>query len=239
MFFAACGVTELCISFLICTPWNDSGHSPPGPSAIRLRPTLSMHFSSVSFYFHSSPILNTTGCVKALMACRAHSLAPLPLPGLMPVLAFWPPIAFFVNFAILDFADYCRHRISHRVGWWYGIHSLHHAEEQMTFWSDDRSHVLEDAITYLWLITVGLLIGVPSFQFPFSHTVLPASGQYVDANTRIGTAGSASIYSSRRSSIAHIMHLKSLPDDASCNFGTTLVWWDMLFGTGRFGDHPW
>ena len=49
------------------------------------------------------------------------------------MLAAWPAVVFIANFAILDLADYWRHRLSHRYGWWYGIHSLHHAEEQMTF----------------------------------------------------------------------------------------------------------
>jgi sterol desaturase/sphingolipid hydroxylase (fatty acid hydroxylase superfamily) len=67
---------------------------------------------------------------------RARAITPPPLLGLFPLLASWPPVVFILNFAVLDLADYWRHRISHRVGWWYGIHSLHHAEEQMTFWSD-------------------------------------------------------------------------------------------------------
>ena len=89
----------------------------------------------------------------------SHAITPPSLSGLIPILAAWPAVVFVANFAILDLADYWRHRLSHRYGWWYGIHSLHHAEEQMTFWSDDRSHVLEDAITYVWLITVGLIAG--------------------------------------------------------------------------------
>ncbi len=55
----------------------------------------------------------------------------------------------------------------------------------MTFWSDDRSHVLEDAITYAWLIVVGLGIGVPSMQFPFLILGFRFLGSITHANTRV------------------------------------------------------
>ena len=106
----------------------------------------------------------------------------------MPTLLWllpWPPLVFLLSFVILDLADYWRHRLSHRYGWWYGIHSLHHAEDQMTSWSDDRSHILEDAITYVWLIAVGLCIGLPSIQFPFLIVGFRFLGSIAHANTRL------------------------------------------------------
>ena len=168
---------------------------------------------------------------------RAHAVTPPSLSGLIPMLASWPAVVFVANFAILDLADYWRHRLSHRIGWWYGIHSLHHAEEQMTFWSDDRSHVLEDAITYVWLITVGLIIGVPSMQFPFPHSLLPVSRQYVprEHSGRLWMAR-ASTYSSPRNSIAPITRCVPL-DGAAATSELLCPWWDILFGTARFHDN--
>ncbi len=61
------------------------------------------------------------------------ALTPFSLIGIVPALASWPTVLFVVNFAVLDLSDYRRNRISHRIGWWYGIHPLHHAEEQLTF----------------------------------------------------------------------------------------------------------
>ena len=51
---------------------------------------------------------------------------------------------------ILDFADYWRHCLSHQFRWWWALHSLHHAQRQMTFWSDDRNHLLDDLIAFVW-----------------------------------------------------------------------------------------
>jgi sterol desaturase/sphingolipid hydroxylase (fatty acid hydroxylase superfamily) len=158
----------------------------------------------------------------------------LPLSAI-PMLAAWPAVVFIANFAILDLADYWRHRLSHRYGWWYGIHSLHHAEAQMTFWSDDRSHVLEDAITYVWLITVGLIAGVPAMQFPFLILCMRFLGSVAHANTRVnyGWRG-GHIFISPQFHRTH--HALRAAGRRSCNFGTALPWWDILFGTARYHD---
>jgi sterol desaturase/sphingolipid hydroxylase (fatty acid hydroxylase superfamily) len=166
----------------------------------------------------------------------AHGITPPSLAGLIPVLASWPAVVFVANFAILDLADYWRHRVSHRIGWWYGIHSLHHAEEQLTFWSDDRSHVLEDAITYVWLITVGLAIGAPSMQFPFLILCFRFLGSISHANTRVGYGWLGEhIFVSPQFHRTH--HALRAAGRRSCNFGTTLSLWDIAFGTARFRDN--
>lgn len=237
VFFAACGVTELCVSFLICKPLERFWPLTSWPKRNSIAADVTYAFFVRIILFPLIAYFEYDWLHQSLDGfLRAHSLTPLSLSGFAPALAFWPPITFFVNFAILDFVDYWRHRISHRVGWWYGVHSLHHAEEQMTFWSDDRSHVLEDGITYLWLIAVGLLIGVPSFQFPFLILCLRLLGSMSHANTRVGYGWLGEhIFISPQFHRTH--HALKAAGRRSCNFGTTLVWWDILFRTARFGDN--
>jgi sterol desaturase/sphingolipid hydroxylase (fatty acid hydroxylase superfamily) len=166
----------------------------------------------------------------------AHSITPPSLTTPVPGLASWTAVVFFINFAVLDLSDYWRHRLSHRYGWWYGVHSVHHAEDQMTFWSDERSHILEDTITYIWLIAVGLLIGVPSLQFPFVILGFRFVGSMAHSNTRIsyGWLGDH-IFISPRFHRTH--HALKAAGRRSCNFGTALSWWDILFGTAKFRDN--
>jgi sterol desaturase/sphingolipid hydroxylase (fatty acid hydroxylase superfamily) len=237
VFFAACGVAELAISFLICTPlerfWPLTSWPKRNPIAADV--TYAFFVRIVLYpliaYFEFNWLRQ--GLDGLLLV---HGIAPPSLPGLIPALASWPAIVFIANFAILDLADYWRHRVSHRIGWWYGIHSLHHAEEQLTFWSDDRSHVLEDAITFLWLIVVGLAIGVPSMQFPFLILCFRLLGSMSHANTRVGYGWLGEhIFISPQFHRTH--HALRAAGRRSCNFGTTLSLWDISFGTARFRDH--
>lgn len=237
LFFAACGVTELIISFLICTPlerfWPLT--SWPKRNSITADVTYAFFVRIVLFplvaYFEYDWLRQSLDGFL-----RAHNVTPLALSGLIPILASWPALVFILNFAVLDLADYWRHRLSHRYGWWYGIHSLHHAEEQLTFWSDDRSHILEDAITYVWLIAVGLAIGVPSFQFPFLILCFRLVGSVAHSNTRVsyGWLGERILISPQFHRTHHALRAAGR---RSTNYGTALPWWDMLFGTARFHDN--
>lgn len=237
LFFAGCGVCELCLSILICTPIE------------RLRPLTDWPqrnpiAADVTYAFFVRIVLFPLVAYFEFSWLRqqfdgfllAHSIVPPSLTALIPALASWPVAVFFTNLAVLDLSDYWRHRLSHRYGWWYGIHSVHHAENQMTFWSDERSHVLEDTITYVWLIVVGLATGVPPFQFPFLILCFRFVGSMAHSNTRIsyGWLGDRILVSPRFHRTHHALNAAGR---RSCNFGTALPWWDMLFSTARFRDN--
>ncbi len=162
-----------------------------------------------------------------------HGMIPPTLEGLFPVLLGRPYITFFLYVMILDCADYWRHRLSHLFGWWWALHSLHHAQKQMTFWSDDRNHLLDDIISFTWFLAIGLLIGIPPMQFPLLVLVLRFLESLSHANTRVsfGRIGERLLISPR----FHRAHHGILAaGQQSCNFGATLPWWDMIFGTADF-----
>jgi sterol desaturase/sphingolipid hydroxylase (fatty acid hydroxylase superfamily) len=162
-----------------------------------------------------------------------HGWVPPMLELLVPPLLGHPVVTFVVYAIILDFADYWRHRISHRLGWWWALHSLHHAQRQMTFWSDDRNHLLDDLIGAVWFGAVALLIGVPPLQFPLLVLVLRFIESLSHANVRLsyGWLGERLIVSPR----FHRAHHGVLSaGQRSCNYGAVLPWWDMLFGTADF-----
>jgi sterol desaturase/sphingolipid hydroxylase (fatty acid hydroxylase superfamily) len=144
------------------------------------------------------------------------------------------PLVTFVGFYnVRDFTDYWRHRFSHRLGWWYALHSLHHAQRQMTFWSDDRNHVLDDLISALWFGIIALLIGISPFQFPLLVLLLRFIESLSHANIRLsfGRLGERMLISPR----FHRAHHGVLSaGQRSCNYGAVLPWWDMMFGTADF-----
>ena len=91
---------------------------------------------------------------------------PPTLETLIPGLREMPILAFCLYIVILDFGEYWRHRFQHRLGWWWALHSIHHAQRQMTFWTDDRNHILDEMLAALWFGAIALAIGVPPGQFP-------------------------------------------------------------------------
>ena len=163
-----------------------------------------------------------------------HGWVPPTLERLLPFLLGRQVLTFAIYVVILDFAEYVRHRLSHRLRWWYALHALHHAQRQMTFWSDDRNHLLDELIAFSWFTAVALLIGIPPLQFPLAVLLLRLIESLSHANARIGFGwlGDRLLVSPR----FHRDHHGVLAaGQRSCNYGAILPWWDMLFGTADFG----
>ena len=139
----------------------------------------------------------------------------------------------FVLYAIiLDFADYWRHRVSHRIGWWWALHSLHHAQRQMTFWSDDRNHLLDDLIAFLWF-GAWRCDRRPAAAISAAGAAAALPGEPVarQCPASFGGLGERLLISPR----FHRAHHGVLAaGQQSCNYGAVLPWWDMLFGTADF-----
>ncbi len=162
-----------------------------------------------------------------------HGYVPPTLEGLFPWLMGRQALSFVIYVLILDCADYWRHRLSHNFRWWYALHAVHHAQKQMTFWSDDRNHVLDDLIAFVWFLTLGLLIGIPPMQFPLVILVLRLleSMSHVNARVNFGWLGDRLLISPR----FHRAHHGVLAaGQRSCNYGAIFPFWDILFGTADF-----
>ncbi|HQT72378.1 MAG: fatty acid hydroxylase [Acidiphilium sp. 37-67-22] len=162
-----------------------------------------------------------------------HGYVPPMLETIFPQLFGHPVITFVVYALILDFADYWRHRLSHRFRLWYALHAVHHAQRQMTFWSDDRNHVLDEVIGFLWFMAVGLLVGIPPLQFPLLVLILRFVESFSHANIRLsfGRIGERLLVSPR----FHRAHHGILAaGERSINYGAVFPFWDMLFGTADF-----
>lgn len=160
-------------------------------------------------------------------------LFPPTLENILPGLRAAPLLAFVLYVVILDFGEYWRHRLQHRLGWWWALHSVHHAQRQMTFWSDDRNHVLDEALAGLWFAGLALLIGVPPGQFPILLMLLRVAESLSHANVRLdfGHWGERLLVSPR----FHRLHHGELSAGADGrNYGVLLPVWDWLFNTGDF-----
>ena len=155
------------------------------------------------------------------------------LETFLPWLRDFPLVAFALYVIILDFAEYWRHRFQHMFGWWWALHSIHHAQTQMTFWTDDRNHVLDDVIAAAWFGVIAVLIGVPPGQFPVILLVLRLAESLSHANVRLsfGSLGERMLVSPRFHRLHHgVLSVGNLGK----NYGVLLPVWDWIFGTADF-----
>ena len=155
---------------------------------------------------------------------------------------FWPGvtdlplISFLIYLLLLDLADYWIHRGQHRIAWWWELHAVHHSQRQMTFWSDNRNHLLEDLIRDVLVALVAVLIGVAPEQFVLltvASRVLQ-SVQHANLRWRWGGLAERLVVSPSFHRLHHAIGFGHEGPAKGCNFAVLFPVWDLLFCTADF-----
>jgi sterol desaturase/sphingolipid hydroxylase (fatty acid hydroxylase superfamily) len=171
---------------------------------------------------------------------RAQGLPTFHLDQIWPGVTDGALTSFLIYLVVFDLVNYWLHRFQHQFKWWWALHSLHHSQRQMTMWSDNRNHLLDDVLRDLLFVVVAILIGVGSGQFVALIVLSQLSESFQHANLRLwfGRVGERLWVSPRFHRLHHsigIGHESQGPSTlGGHNFGVLLPWWDMLFGTANF-----
>ena len=168
--------------------------------------------------------------------------------------AIWPGVtdralvSFMMYLVLFDFLDYWVHRSQHHFEWWWRLHSLHHSQRQMTMWSDNRNHLLDDILRDVIIVVIAQLVGVAPAQFVAIVAFTQLSESFQHANLRIGFGriGERLWISPRFHRVHHsigIGHESTRHGQTvlgGSNFGVLLPWWDIVFRTANFSHqyHP-
>lgn len=167
----------------------------------------------------------------------------LQLEDLWPGITDVAWVSFILYLLVFDLVDYWIHRGQHSWGWWWKLHALHHSQRQMTMWSDNRNHLLDDVVRDSIIVIVAQLIGVQPAQFVALVALTQLSESFQHANLRLwfGRVGERLWVSPRfhrrhhTIGIGHEAHASVRNRKArGNNFGVLLPWWDMLWGTANF-----
>jgi sterol desaturase/sphingolipid hydroxylase (fatty acid hydroxylase superfamily) len=152
----------------------------------------------------------------------------------------WVTLAMYL--LVFDFVNYLIHRGQHRFEWWWKLHSLHHSQRQMTMWTDNRNHLLDDVIRGVLVVLVAQLIGIAPAQFVAVVAISQLCENLQHANVRLwfGPVGERLLVSPRFHRVHHSIGIGHESARAGKtvlgghNFGVLLPWWDMLLGTADF-----
>lgn len=149
-------------------------------------------------------------------------------------------VSFFIYLLAFDLVGYWVHRAQHQFNWWWNLHALHHSQRQMTMWSDNRNHLLDDILVDSLMVITAQWIGVPPSQFIaiVAFTQLSESFQHANLKLWFGQIGEQLWVSPRFHRLHHSIGLGHETSGKNTlgghNFGVLLPWWDMLFGTANF-----
>jgi len=166
---------------------------------------------------------------------RLQGFIPWKLEDAFPALFAHPAVSFAAYLVVLDFVAYWLHRAQHQLGFWWALHALHHSQREMTFWTDNRNHLLDDLMTQAAFSLVALAIGVPPAQFALVVVATRVVESLSHANVRLdfGALGGRLLVSPRYHRVHHAIGLGHEGERRGCNFAVLFPAWDHLFGTAN------
>ena len=162
----------------------------------------------------------------------------------LPTTTLWPhawPIWLQVVVMVLavDLMRYWLHRASHQSDLLWRLHAVHHSVGRLYWLNTSRFHLIEKALQMLCDSLPFLVMGVRPEVLSLYYVTYAANGflQHSNIDLRYGflnyIVGSAE---------THRWHHSREPRESNNNYGSTLVVWDLVFGTwflprGRHVEH--
>jgi sterol desaturase/sphingolipid hydroxylase (fatty acid hydroxylase superfamily) len=151
----------------------------------------------------------------------------------LPTTVLWPhgwPIWVQVVLMVLtvDLMRYWLHRASHKNDLLWRLHAVHHSVGRLYWLNTSRFHVIEKALQMLLDSLPFLLMGVQVEVLSLYYVTYSVNGflQHSNIDMRYGflnyIVGSAE---------THRWHHSLEPRESNTNYGSTLVLWDLVFGT--------
>jgi sterol desaturase/sphingolipid hydroxylase (fatty acid hydroxylase superfamily) len=148
----------------------------------------------------------------------------LALPG-------WAATLFVI--IAMDFAIYWQHRASHRFGWFWALHKLHHADADFDITTGLRFHPGEALLSMLYKGAVGALLGAPPEAMLLFEVYIAVGSMIEHGNIAMPPRLERVIRSVWVTPAMHTVHHSATGDDHNHNFSFALSLWDRLFGTYR------
>jgi len=151
----------------------------------------------------------------------------------LPLAMLWPhdwPIWMqaVVMVLVVDLLRYWLHRAAHETDTLWRLHAVHHSVRQLYWLNTARFHPLEKALQMSLDSLPFLLMAVDPRVLALYYLAYATNGffQHCNIDLRYGVlnyvVGSAE---------THRWHHSQTPREANTNYGSTLIVWDLVFGT--------
>lgn len=151
--------------------------------------------------------------------------------GLFRQMAFDPVIAGILSFAILDFAVWFEHVVSHKIPILWRIHRMHHSDTGFDVTTALRFHPLEIVLSMVWKASIVVALGVPVLAVLLFEIVLNGTAMFNHSNARLPLGFDRLLRSVIVTPDMHRVHHSSIPEETDTNYGFNFSFWDRMFGT--------
>lgn len=147
------------------------------------------------------------------------------------------PIIAIIVILAMDLAIYWQHRASHRFGWLWAMHRLHHADADFDVTTGLRFHPGEALLSMLYKGAVGAALGAPPQVMLAFELYLTIGSMIEHGNIVLPTPLDRAIRRIWVTPAMHRIHHSATGDDHNHNYSFALSIWDHLFATYQQDGH--
>jgi sterol desaturase/sphingolipid hydroxylase (fatty acid hydroxylase superfamily) len=134
---------------------------------------------------------------------------------------------------LLDYTLYLWHVLTHRAGWLWRFHVVHHADLDLDATTALRFHFAELLLSVPWRAAQIVLIGVTPRAFSIWQTFLLVSILFHHSNVRLPQSAERRLALVFVTPRMHGIHHSIVREETDSNWSSGLTIWDRLHGTLR------
>jgi len=195
--------------------------APSATAAGRRKTNLAMTFVTLAFAF----LLNSGVAVAAMFL-------PLASPGLFALAGIPMAAQLVIGVVAADFAyGYLAHRSMHASPTLWRFHRVHHSDPFVDVTTSFRTHPVEHAWRYLWLLAVVWVLGIPATAVVGYRVLSAVNGILEHANVRVRPALDALVSLVWVTPNMHKVHHSRVTAETDSNYGNVFALHDRLLGT--------
>ncbi|HUQ72450.1 MAG TPA: sterol desaturase family protein [Planctomycetaceae bacterium] len=145
-----------------------------------------------------------------------------------------PVLQFAMTLLVREFLGYWFHRGMHTFAFAWEAHKYHHAATEFTMLTASRHHIVETALSHLFLTLPLVFLGMTGDAFVAITIASDVLGRFNHSRLdwRFGWWGRWLLVSP----VTHRIHHSPQPEHWDKNFSNNLLIWDRLFGTWYAGE---
>ncbi len=147
------------------------------------------------------------------------------------------PIPLYLNviltFIIFDLMIYIQHVITHKVGFLWRIHRVHHADIEVDVTTGIRFHPFEIVLSLLYKMSLVVVMGPVAFAIVLYEIMLNGAALFTHSNIVLHKKIERGLRRFFVTPAMHRIHHSAIKQETDSNFGNILSLWDKLFKTYR------
>ena len=156
--------------------------------------------------------------------------------GLLNLFDTPAPVRFLVALAGIDFFEWVRHRVHHRVPLLWRIHRVHHSDPHVDSSTALRGHPLESLLAYSYFSVLVVLLGIDPLSLALRSLVAVVALAWHHSALSLPARLDRVISLVTPTPRTHRLHHARDVRTTDSNFGTLFTLWDRVFGTFTPGD---